>query len=161
MDELWKDIPGFEGRYQASSIGRIKSLLRWRGTSERVLKPTINRGGYQQLILCRDGKHFTCAVHQLVALTFLGACPPGQQVRHWDGVKTNCHVGNLLHGTPSENNKDTVRQGLNWLAARGRCSRGHLYTPENLRKDVPAGHRGCLACHRLTDARRWARHHEA
>ena len=77
MEEIWKDIPGFEGLYQASNLGRIKSydqiINNKRGEyllKGRILKET-NNDGYSQVKLYKNGEKFTRKVHTLVALTFI------------------------------------------------------------------------------------------
>lgn len=105
----WKDIPGYEGLYKASTDGRIKSMG---GHAPRVLSPALKQRGYYHLILCRSGQHGTHSVHRLIALTFLGTCPVGFDVNHKDGVKTNCSVNNLEYVSRSENHKHAYRLGL-------------------------------------------------
>ena len=107
MNEIWKDVPGLTGRYQASTLGRIKSLSRkvntWNGYKtipECILKPGIGPGGYAHVRI--DGK--CVSVHRLVAKTFLP--PPGDnetQVNHIDENKTNNRVDNLMWCTPKQN----------------------------------------------------------
>lgn len=119
MEEIWKDIPGYEGLYQASSDGRVKSLSRerfrnrkdgtteWFGTiKERVLTSSINKRGYYYVVLRKDGRDLTREVHGLVALAFLGPRPLEYQVRHLDGDRLNNHVSNLRYGSRSENQLD-------------------------------------------------------
>lgn len=119
MAEVWRDIPGYEGRYQVSNLGRVKSLPRiterversgkvvHQTIRERILKPAVNNRGYLSVVLRVDGKSVTHEVHTLVALAFLGARPSADaQVRHLDGERTNCKVVNLCYGTRSENQLD-------------------------------------------------------
>ena len=68
MTEIWKDIKGYEGIYQVSSHGRVRSL---KYSKERILKPRKDKGGYKQVELCRDGKGKTYRVHRLVAEAFI------------------------------------------------------------------------------------------
>lgn len=111
--EVWKDIPGYEGLYQASNMGRVRSLPRvvdrgrW-GSScirGRTLKPGSNKG-YQFVILRRNGKSETRFIHRLVAETFIGPLPEGLCTRHMDGNPGNNAVSNLEYGTGSENQLD-------------------------------------------------------
>ena len=77
QNEIWKDIPGYEGFYQASNLGRIKSLLfynnRYKKYSkrEKVLKTTTQKTGYLMLTLCKDKKKSNLLVHRIIAKTFL------------------------------------------------------------------------------------------
>ena len=119
MEEIWKDIPGYEGRYQASSAGRIKvlpyKLLRSDGTvayrKEKILKAHSNtaRGGYLQVALgsIRDGTRKSKYVHALVAMTFLGDRPMGYVVCHKNGDPTDNHIENLRYDTIQHNTWDT------------------------------------------------------
>lgn len=102
-DEIWKDVPTYEGIYQASSFGRIRSL--------RVMKPSISKGtGYLAVGLSNGkGKAKTRHVHALVALAFLGPRPEGKQVNHIDEDKTNARPENLEYKTPRENVLHSLR----------------------------------------------------
>ena len=117
--ETWKDIKGYEGCYQVSDLGRVKSLERMIQTGsntyrrrERILSQGGNRT-YLKVILCdnQDRKDYT--VHRLVALSFLGNPPTKQhQVNHIDGNKLNNHVTNLEWVTVSYNNHHAWVTGL-------------------------------------------------
>ena len=79
MEELWKDIPGFEGWYQASNIGRIRSLDRYVNYKSsgqairkgKILSPKTSNKGYKEVTLIKNGQYFYKRVHQLVALAFI------------------------------------------------------------------------------------------
>lgn len=128
--EQWRDIPGFEGRYQASDQGRIKSLpfmqrylLRngveaFRRTRERILKVRPNNRGYLlvQLWLDNAGRMFT--VHRLVATLFVPNPNALPEVNHRDGIKANCRADNLEWSTRSDNKQHAVANGLNTQAVR-------------------------------------------
>lgn len=123
MNEVWKDIPGYEGLYQVSDQGRVRSvdrvLIKPLGRSGkenqevtyrlrgRVLRPNLNTHGYPYVILRRGGKSLTREIHKLVASAFLPAAGPGQvHVRHLDGSTKNPAATNLAWGTASENQLD-------------------------------------------------------
>lgn len=119
MKEIWKDIPGYEGLYQASTLGRIRSLDRyvkhWRGGNLLrkgiILKPG-KACGYPMVILCKEGSIKYITVHVLVLKTFIGPCPKGKIARHFpDRTKTNCRLDNLQWGTPMENQDDRSIHG--------------------------------------------------
>jgi NUMOD4 motif/HNH endonuclease len=118
VTEVWKDVPGYEGFYQASTLGRIKSLgrvfIRSDGKRmtlrERILKPSIAPNGYKMCVLCRDAKWYA-TVHSVVALTFHGERPPEMEVCHNDGVKINCMPSNLRYGTKVSNAADKILHG--------------------------------------------------
>lgn len=93
--EIFKDIPGYEGSYQVSNLGRVKSLKLNR---EKILKPNINGGGYLYVILCNKGKFKTIRVHQLVAMAFLNHTPDGTHkivVDHRNNDKQDNRLSNL------------------------------------------------------------------
>lgn len=125
MAEVWKDIPGFEGSYQASSLGNIRSLDRtvvqvgrWgrpfsRKLKGRVLRPASSRRDPHLYVVLRHGAPGS-PVHQLVAAAFLGPCPDDCEIRHLDGDATNNRVENLRYGSRTENILDVYRQGRAW-----------------------------------------------
>lgn len=94
--EIWKPIKGFEGFYEVSSFGRIKSLEsgRWKNR-EKILKPAKHKFGYLYVILCKDGIRKNFRVHRLVAENFILNPLNLPQVNHKDEVKTNNCVENL------------------------------------------------------------------
>jgi len=117
-DEIWKDIPGYEGAYQASDKGRIRSLDRistdCNGVKTRlkgkILRAGKNRYGYLKVSLSCCGSRKTKTVHRLVALAFLG--PSDLTVNHINGVKHLNHLTNLEYMTYKENIKHACDNGL-------------------------------------------------
>jgi len=97
---IWKDIEGYDGYYQVSDLGQVKSL--WFG-KERILKQGIDSNGYPNVTLCKDDKRKTRRVHQLVTEAFIGPRPDGYDTCHEDDVKANNVLSNLSYGTKSEN----------------------------------------------------------
>lgn len=124
--EYWKDIPGYEGEYQASTMGRIKSLERkarvvnpytgkefYRKVPERILKPAqYCKNGHLSLILRRGTQGQP--VHQLVMKTFIGEIPEGMEVLHRNGNPKDNRLENLRYGTRTENILDVYYQGGKW-----------------------------------------------
>lgn len=124
-DEEWRSILGWEGLYEASSRGLIRSLdrvvrhrNRWGGESDyrrpgRVMAPQLNkaRGGYLQLVLFREGQAIGAYVHTLVCLAFHGLRPDGYQAAHVDGKKVNCCAENLVWKTILDNDADKDLHG--------------------------------------------------
>lgn len=111
-NETWKDIPGYEGHYQVSDFGRIRSVERrvpsrkgfFRIQNGRIRKPTVGSGGYIYVTLNGVGKAKTMAVHRLVLMAFDWRLDFDLlQGNHKDGVKSNNVLSNLEWCTPSEN----------------------------------------------------------
>lgn len=105
MEEVWKDIPGFEGYYQASTHGRIKSLgtiTKYKPTV-KILKPFITPQGYARLHIGKKHDRRTWGVHRLIATTFIPNPHNKPQVNHIDGDPSNNRVENLEWCTPHEN----------------------------------------------------------
>ena len=109
-NEEWRDIPGYEGRYQVSDLGRVRSVDHYvqRLVKGRVLRPRIRERGYPVVTLSGAGPK---DVHQLVALAFIGPREEGQQVRHLNGNKLDPRAENLAYGTQADNEKDKFRYG--------------------------------------------------
>lgn len=110
VEEIWKDIPGFEGLYQASDLGRIKSFIEWNGTNVRILNCGRNNG-YLVVVLSKNGIKKMYRVHRLILETFIGPCPKGMECRHLNGIRTDNRLCNLRWGTRSENSQDTIKHG--------------------------------------------------
>lgn len=96
--EKWEDINGFEGHYQISNHGRVRSLKRQR---PKILKDRVNAFGYHHVSLLKDRKATEKLVHRLVAEHFLDTTPK-ETVNHKDGNKINNHVSNLEWATREE-----------------------------------------------------------
>lgn len=113
MDEVWKEIPGFEGKYMASSSGKIMSL-NFRGVSGRkgILKQSQDRYGYLKCSLYKNGKQMYFSVHRLVLLTFVPNAEGKPAINHINGNKKDNHVENLEWVTCSENTQHAYRNGL-------------------------------------------------
>jgi len=141
----WRDAPRYEGRYQVSNDGRVRSLIAQRGSG--VLKAAPTDAGYRRVNLYYDvGKYKSRLVHTLVAEAFIGPCPAGMEVCHRDGKKDNNAVTNLYYGTRSQNMLDKVRHGAHHNANKSHCPRGHEYNVENTLHS--GGRRRCRACGR-------------
>ena len=110
-EEIWKDIPGYEGLFQASTFGRIKSLEklvhrknnRYYIRNEKIIKTFISNSGYERTQLYKNGIQKNFSVHRLVWLTFKGQIPEGMQINHIDENKFNNRLDNLELMTPKEN----------------------------------------------------------
>ena len=93
--EHWKEIAGYEGLYEVSDQGRVKSLGNNKSRKEKILKPGKNNWGYLQVSLCKDGKSKKSTVHRLVAKAFISNPGNLETINHKDEDKTNNTVGNL------------------------------------------------------------------
>ena len=108
MEEVWKDIPGYEGYYQVSNLGRVKSVERISHINHHIIKEkilcyTLNHKGYKLCYLCKKGITRTFAIHRLVYISFNGLIPEGKVVNHIDENKLNNSLSNLNLLTPKEN----------------------------------------------------------
>ena len=92
--EVWQDIPGYEGLYQASTYGRVKSLKR-NTTSGKILKPRLKKTGYFQYGLCKNGRIKAFESQRLIAITFLPNYHNYSCVNHIDENPKNNRVDNL------------------------------------------------------------------
>jgi|ERR1051326_159855 hypothetical protein len=117
-EEQWKTITGYEGQYEVSTHGRVKSLyrtyqLRWVTIEvlEKFLKPELSNTGYNRVTLTKNGKKSKVSIHRIVALAFLGNTPH-LHVNHKDGDKLNNHADNLEWVTASDNQKHAFANGL-------------------------------------------------
>lgn len=95
MEEIWKDIKGYEGLYQVSNLGRVKSSNYGRMGYEKILKPNINRKGYHLIGLHLKGKVSCAKIHRLVAIAFIPNPNNYPQVNHIDGNPGNNSITNL------------------------------------------------------------------
>lgn len=132
--EEWRDVPGFEGRYQVSDAGRVRSLphrvrvvLRGRDATRlspgRVLRPGRTKSGHITVALGRGNSR---PVHQLVLEAFVGPRPQGCEVLHVNHKPADNRLENLRYGTRSENLKmdyaaGTRRTHPNFIGARWRA----------------------------------------
>ena len=111
----WKDVVGYEGFYQVSDAGEIKTVERvqnsyggrsWTKPSEK--RKTTLAGQYMVITLAKAGIRKRFYVHELVLKAFVGDRPPGHQACHCNGNPVDNRLENLRWGTPSENNRDKI-----------------------------------------------------
>ncbi|WOE29733.1 NUMOD4 motif-containing HNH endonuclease [Acinetobacter towneri] len=116
--ENWKPISGFEGLYEISNQGRVKSLARPTNNPirpfifESILKPRVGKTGYLYLTLYKNGKQTTHKVHRLVASAFCDNQLSKPHVNHKNGNKLDNNAANLEWVTPSENSLHAIETGL-------------------------------------------------
>lgn len=109
MMEQWKDIPNYEGLYQVSNLGRIKSLYNYKRDNTNILVPHLKRG-YLVIGLRKNGIRKWHSIHRLVAMAFIDNKDNKPQVNHKDENKLNNRVDNLEWCTASYNNNYGTRQ---------------------------------------------------
>lgn len=112
----WRPVVGYEGHYEVSKCGRVRSVDR-RGVDGRRLRGrpligSISNYGYRRVHLSAEGSTTKHGVHQLVARAFLGPVPEGKQVNHIDGDKLNNRTSNLQYVTSGQNTAHAVANGL-------------------------------------------------
>jgi NUMOD4 motif/HNH endonuclease len=125
--EEWKDVIGYEGRYQVSNLGRVKSFA---NSKERILKPGTNNKGYLYVGLWKNSKAKNFLVHRLVAMHFIPNPLNKEQVNHSDGDKRNNFVSNLEWNSFRENYNHALR---NKLMPEDRHGSSRLFTDEEVR----------------------------
>lgn len=109
--EVWKDINGYEGLYQVSNLGNVKSL---KYGKERILKPDVSKFGYLFVDLCKNNICKSFRVHRLVAIVFIPNLENKEQVNHINGIKTDNMVQNLEWVTAKENIQHAYDNGLKY-----------------------------------------------
>jgi hypothetical protein len=125
--EIYKSIPGYEGYYEISDLGNVKSVQRFvqhatygsRHTPERILKLKTDKYGYIQIRLCKDRIHNHYLVHRLVALVFVPNPKNLPQVNHKFGDKSDNRASSLEWVTGKENTEHAILTGLMPKAKRG------------------------------------------
>ena len=160
MTEQWKPIPGYEGYYEVSDSGRVRSVDRvhpYKNTSRRVRGQIIadakQKNGYRMVVLWRDGRPKGHLVHRLVLTAFDRNPEPGEEACHENNQRDDNRVENLRWGTSTDNKIDQVRHGTHKNSRKTHCPRGHKLEVPNLKKSalVRANQRECLSCARARD----------
>ena len=120
MEEIWKDIKDYEGLYQISNFGRVKSLKRkvknkngYRIVEEKILKNLINDMGYYTVNLRKDNQNNIKLIHRLIAENYISNKNNYPIINHIDGNKLNNNIDNLEWCTYSHNIKEAFKLGLN------------------------------------------------
>jgi hypothetical protein len=167
VGERWLDVPGYEGSYEVSDHGQVRSIdrviyyidgrSRWYPgllLGQRVKKST--RSSYLVVAIGKQQRH---CVHTLVLTAFVGPRPLGKEGCHYDGDHFNNRLTNLRWGTPTENAADLARYGIHYKRLLTHCPIEHLLQLPNLdRSRLAKGHRSCLACQRARGNEQVAKH---
>jgi hypothetical protein len=119
--EVWKDIQGYEGLYQVSNFGKVKSLQRvihhsLKGSktiNEKILKQGIDSNGYLIVSLCKECKCKSIRIHKLICEYFIPNPEMKKVVNHINGIKTDNRIENLEWVTTKENNIHSHKFNLN------------------------------------------------
>ncbi len=138
MNEIWLSVVGYEGLYEVSNTGKVKSLERYVGAKcgskktirEKILKHGINTYGYFHVGLYKNGKMKTKKVHNLLCEAFIGERPKGFDICHRDGVKTNNNLENLRYDSRSNNIQD-MKLNNTWPS---RENHAHKLTEQEVQK---------------------------
>lgn len=166
-EQKWRAIPGYEGRYEVSDRGEVRSIDRFipntrglsgfRGLKGVVRKSFRHPAGYMYVAL--PGRGYA-KVHHLVLEAFVGPRPEGMVCCHANDIADDNRLENLRWDTPSSNSQDKVRNGRDPNARKTHCPQDHEYTPENTRILANGGRR-CRTCIRAQSSDHQKRHREA
>lgn len=165
MTETWGPVVGWEGIYEVSDEGRVRSVDRavkqsngvTRKFAGKILRQT-KMGDYLTVGLHHAGREERRTVHRMVLETFVGPRPDGKEACHGDSNGRNNYLSNLRWGTRKENAEDRVKAGhaVGWQAAKTHCKHGHEFTPENTyRRPGNPKYRICRACASIARKRRY------
>ena len=155
--ERWLPVVGYEGLYEVSDHGRVRSLDRLvvtkagytRRHKGKVMHPQRGRDGYMIVRISRDGTTHNVRVHRLVLEAFVGPCPDNLVACHDNGDPADNRPNNLRWDTQASNMRDKVKHGRHHESRKTHCPRGHLLQGPNLvASQLKRGQRECLACER-------------
>lgn len=158
-DEVFLPVPGWEGHYEVSNKGRVKSIRRTlphkhsgsKTYPERILRTSANADGGHPFVYLSGrvpGESVKHYVHELVLTAFVGPRPHGYVSRHLDDDPQNNTVENLTWGTRSENGLDRSRNGRDKNRNKTHCIRGHAFDESNTLY-TKEGYRKCRACAKI------------
>ena len=149
LNEIWKSVKGYEGLYEISNYGRVKSLNYRRWGIPQILKLHAKQGNYVKVGLCKNGKRKYYRVHRLVAIAFLPQPQEGQtQVEHLNCDTRDNRVQNLRWSSPQGNMANEL--------TRYRLSISHLFPSAEIRKHYSDGQLKRYARERATHTGRYA-----
>lgn len=155
--ELWKPVKDYEGLYEVSNHGNVRSLDRvvptvygaTRTVKGKILTQSNDHDGYLWVNLQDGARRSRKSVHSLVMGAFVGERPKGMDIAHKNDDPFDNRLDNLRYCTRSENMMDMVRNGGHFRMQQDRCANGHKFVDANLTNSKKkSGHRGCKACER-------------
>jgi hypothetical protein len=163
--EKWADVPGWEGLYEVSDLGRVRSASRpftyGNGTTitrpGRVLTGRKMLRGHLRVALCDGDRREDYLVHRLVLIAFVGPCPDGMEGCHNNGVPSDNRLENLRWDTRKANMADAIEHGVHISVVRRQkttCKWGHPLSGDNLYQINERRH--CRTCKRDSERRRAA-----
>jgi hypothetical protein len=122
-DEIWKDALGWEGLYEVSSMGNIRSIARMNPVNKvllggKTLKKILGSRGYYVVNLTAKNRRNQYFVHKLVLEAFVGKAPANMEACHNDGDRLNCSLSNLRWDTRSNNHKDKIKHGTHQIGEK-------------------------------------------
>lgn len=157
IEEEWRPVVGYEGLYEVSSLGRMRSLDRYVTPNHGrwtyfvpgvVLKPLTQKSGHLAIWLS-NGTARREMIHRLVLAAFVGPCPVNMEGCHNNGNPGDNRVSNLRWDTRSSNRRDSVIHRTHMNSRKTHCQHGHLLVEPNLKPAaLKKGSRYCLACGR-------------
>ncbi|WP_081343772.1 NUMOD4 motif-containing HNH endonuclease [Mycobacteroides chelonae] len=165
MSENWRPVCGYEGIYEVSDLGSVRSLDRldargWRRRGHILPQTPHVHSGRPSVSLTKRNRQANRMVHSLVLEAFKGPRPTGLEACHANGDRTDNRLANLRWDTRSANQLDAVRLGEHALASRTHCKRGHVLAAPNLcNYGISKGVRACLACNKGRRYRSRSREH--
>lgn len=148
-DERWRPVVGYEGHYEVSDQGRVRSYVRQQQAG-RILRPRASKSRDHRnpgwtVALFRGGRRENHLIHRLVLTAFVGPCPEGMEGCHWNDDASDNRLSNLRWDTHSANTQDKLRNGNHEPSNRTHCPRGHLLATPNL--CGTGSPRNCRSCH--------------
>lgn len=157
--EIWKPVVGYEGRYEVSNIGRVRSIERivqggrtptaFRTVPAKIRALSVNADGHLRVTLHKESQRKIFFVHSLVLAAFVGPRPDrDSEIRHLNGNPADNRVENLAYGTHAENVADMMRHGTHRNSRKTRCIQGHEFNARNT-YIRPDGNRDCKVCAKL------------
>ena len=141
--EFWKPVVGYEGLYEVSNLGRVKSLSYNHSGKEKNLKTWNDRLGYCRVQLNKDGKRKSCLIHRLVYEAFIGMIPKSKEIDHIDRIRDNNSVSNLRVVSHKENMNNPNTRKVHVDATRKMLKKRHEEDPEFTKMLTEASVKAC------------------